>query len=372
MEGCLVIALPAAGWAALVMAVALATRRPGLHLLGADAPRWGGGVAAVVGVALIAGGAALSGPTWPWWTLAAAPLGLVLTASAACLVCRDPDAGYRDHPLEIEGQPDAGALHIPPTRDGLSRPPVVLVHGGGNDRLFGLWHLVDVLTAHGHAVVTAHVAGHGRGGRDRFGLTEARRRLDAVVAAASASANDLPPVVIGQSIGAALTLDLVARARPVAGVASISAPADGLDVSSVAAVELLALLRPPIYRALRHGNTFEVLPAAGRFKRGAFPVRVGRGESYVAAFDRVVREMALPARLAASRTPARVLLVHGGRDGVIPLQQLDVLAGALADRAEVARFPRASHMDPLFDEAVIERLLRWLGDVAPAYTGPPR
>jgi len=363
VNGILIAALPTAGWALLVVALALGTRRPGLHPLGARAPRWWGGIAALAGVASLVVGAVLTGPGWAAWTALGAPLGLALTAFASCLVRRDPDAAYvaAARSMEVPDHPDAGALFLASAAGDDRLPTVVLVHGGGNDRLFGLWHLVDVLRAEGYPVVTAHVAGHGRGGRDPFGLAEARSRLDAVVAAAASAAAGLPPVVIGQSIGAALALDLVARSRPVAGVAAVSAPADGLDVGSVAARELLALLRPPIYRALRHGNTYEVLPAAGRFKRRAFPVRTRGGESYVAAFDRVVREMALPARLAACRTGARLLLVHGGRDGVIPARQLALLGDALGERAEVALFPAASHMDPLFDDAVIQRLSTWLG-----------
>jgi len=311
----------------------------------------------------------------PGITLLLALAGAAAATVAACYLHRDPERRYRPpgavglraEAIPIPDQADAGALLLTPDpgvagADG--RCMVVFSHGGGNDRVFGMWYLADRLLAAGHTVLAAHVAGHGRGGTDVLSLPAARARIDALVAEATCRADGAPVAVVGQSLGAAVALDQLAREHAPGAVVAVSAPADGLGVGARLACEALALLRPPAYRALRYGNPYAILPAAGRFKRRLFPVRVPPGEPYLATFDRVVREMELPARLAEA-TSGRALLVHGGLDGVIPAQQAHLLADALGDRADLAVFNRATHLDPLLDPAIVDRILGWLRGLAP-------
>lgn len=261
--------------------------------------------------------------------------------------------------IELPDQPDAGALAVRGRANGASpRATVLLVHGGGNDRLFGLWTTIDVLIDAGFRVVTFHLAGHGVGGEDRFSLQAARERLDAVVA--DCRRRDEPVILLGQSMGAALSLDLVARDGDVDGVVSVSAPCD-LSVGPRVAAEALGLTRPWIYRALAHGSVYEVLPAAGSFRRGRYPVRVEPGRSYLDEFARAVARMELLPRLAGPlqrRYP--VLVVHGDGDGVIPVDQGRRIASALGERADLRTYPRVTHLDPLFTPAVVRDILGWL------------
>ncbi len=261
--------------------------------------------------------------------------------------------------LELPDQPDAGALAVRAHDGGAApRATVLLVHGGGNDRLFGLWTMIDVLTGAGYRVVTFHLAGHGVGGRDLFSLASARARLDAVVAACRAG--DEPLLVLGQSLGAALSLDLVAREGDVDGVIAVSAPCD-LSVGPRVAAEALGLTRPWIYRALAHGSVYEVLPAAGRFRRGRYPVRVPAGRSYLDEFARAVADMGLLDGLANGlQCSYPVLVLHGDGDGVIPVDQARRIAAALGDRADLRTYPRVTHLDPLFTPAVVRDILGWL------------
>jgi alpha-beta hydrolase superfamily lysophospholipase len=261
--------------------------------------------------------------------------------------------GRRSSPLVIEGQPDAGGLCIEGADP--ARGTVLLVHGGGNDRLFGLWTVIDELNRAGLRVVTFHQAGHGVGGQDLFSLRAARDRLDGAVHACRGL--DGPLVVLGQSLGAALSMDLVARDGDVDAVVAVSAPCD-LSVGPRVAAEALGLLRPWIYRALTHGSVYEVLPAAGAFRRGRYPVRVPQGCSYLAEFARAVAGMELEARLASElRCSYPVTVVHGAGDGVIPAQQAGRIAGALGDRADLRVYPRVTHLDPLFTPAVVRDIL---------------
>ena len=349
-----------AGWFLAVQAVGLLARLPGLHVLPQAAPRvLGLGFAGAAAVCWWYGGAR-------WLVPLLAPVGILAAAALACGIPRRPDRGYLPptargaEEVAIEGHPDAAALFLrPEPADGPLRTVVVLAHGGGNDRLFGLWLVIDELRAAGHGVLTGHLAGHGVGGSDLFDLEAGRARLDALVVEAQSRAGGAPVVVLGQSVGASLALDMVARGNAPDSLVTVSAAADGLDVGAGSASELLGLCRPAIYRALAYGNTYEVLPAVGRFKRRAFPVRVDGARSYHRALDQAIRQMELPAHLAgAPQCP--ILLIHGTLDGVIRARHARVLDSSLGGQATLALLRGATHMDPLFDPRAIRRILGWL------------
>lgn len=349
-----------AGWLLVVQALGLLAGLPGFHLLPRAAPR-------VLGLGFAGGGIACWWIAGVWWLVpVCAPVGILGAAALACALPRRPDRAYTPpsargaEEVEIPGHPDAGALFLlPEPADRLPRSVVVLSHGGGNDRLFGLWLAIDTLRRAGHGVLTAHLAGHGVGGSDRFDLEAGRARLDALLAEARSRAGGAPVVILGQSVGASLALDAAVRDGGPDGVVAVSAAADGLDVGAGSIRELLGLCRPSIYRALAYGNTYEVLPAVGRFKRRGFPVRVDDPRAYILAFDRAIREMALPVRLGdAGANP--ILLIHGTLDGVIGVRHARVLDAALGGRATLELLRGATHMDPLFDRRAIRCILGWL------------
>jgi alpha-beta hydrolase superfamily lysophospholipase len=305
--------------------------------------------------------------------LACAPLGALLTVLLATLAERrperrwlteaegvHPEQSFRAEPLCLPGHSDAGALLLQPCAPSPPRAVVVVLHGGGNDRLFGMSFLFERLIAQGYAVVTAHLPGHGRGATDSFTLESCRSRVDQLSEQARRRLPAARLVLLGQSLGGALALDHVARDCRVDAVVVVSTPA-ALRLSSRLGRELAALLRPSLYRALAYANAAEALPAAGRFKRDAYPVRLEAGPSYVEAFARAVDSMDLLGRLPRQAPcPLPVLLVHGGRDGVVPPADSRRLAAALGGRAEARIFDGVTHLDPLLDRTVVAEIVRWI------------
>jgi pimeloyl-ACP methyl ester carboxylesterase len=268
-------------------------------------------------------------------------------------------AGHRCQPIHLTGEGDAHALALLPRITG-DRPAVLIAHGGGNDRLYGLWYLVERLLGQGYAILTAHLPGHGPAGRDHFGTAAARRRLDAmVVAAANLPGVSGPPYVIGQSMGGALSLDLALRRSAVRGVALVSAPvALNLDLRLLR--EFPALLRRPFRRAYGYAGIWGALPAGGPFKRGDFPIRLAQAGSYVSAFAALLAELDLLARCQAGGPGVPCLILHGRQDGIVPVANAWQLKDVIGEAAELLVLDRICHLDPLLDEGGVSAILAWL------------
>jgi len=368
--------LAAAGWCLTVQALGLALGLPGLHALPRQTPRWLGAPVALAAAVCWAWAVVSSlGWSWAWVLPAALPAGAAAGVGLCLLVPRRPErpflpgggaVSWTSDEVRLQGDADAGALHLSPAEAGAGAA-VVLVHGGGNDRLYGLWHLAEVLLTRGHHVFVAHLAGHGRGGSDPFTLERCRRRLDALISAARERAAHRPLVLLGQSLGGALCLDRLARGpEGIDSVVTVSAPHE-LEQGALAAAKLRGLLSGSIYSALAFGNPWEVLPAGGGFKRGAFPVRLPAAgpASYVEAFVEAVAEMKLLDRLDGLGGACPVLLAHGARDGVIHCEQARQLAEVLGCGAELWVFPRVTHLDPLFDAQLVQQVVGWVDAVEP-------
>lgn len=293
---------------------------------------------------------------------------VIAALSASHRLC--PDARYlpgAERKAESLPLPDGGeALFLPAAR--APRAVVVVVHGTGNDRLFGLWRFLDGAHDARLAVLTANLPGHGVGGTDSFTLDACRRRLDALASVARTRSRGAPVVLVGQSLGAALVLDAWARGLPVDGAVSVSAPLE-VRVGAGLLRELGALAHAAVWSTLRYGTLAEVLPAAGSFRRSEFPVRVTEPGSYVDAVARAAAAMALPERLRDKPRTANappILLVHGRDDGVVPFAQAEVLATALGDRASLLFPSGIHHLDPLFDERTLAAILDWISALGAA------
>jgi pimeloyl-ACP methyl ester carboxylesterase len=271
--------------------------------------------------------------------------------------------GVDVQPLALPDAPDAAALVLKP-KTGICRQTVVISHGGGNDRLYGLWYLVEHLLERGYAIVTGHQPGHGRGGRDHFTLSAARQRLDALVGAArDVGAMGRPPLVIGQSMGGALALDFVLRTGAVSRVALVSTPV-ALNLDLRLLWEFPALLQPSFRRAYRYAGLWGALPAGGPFKRRDFPVRVPGGGSYIRAFAELLQDLHLLDRCRPSGLAAPTLILHGRRDGIIPVENAWRLQEAIGDKAELRIIDDACHLDPLLHTGAVGLLLDWLDGAA--------
>jgi len=261
-------------------------------------------------------------------------------------------------PLELPADPGSGAVLL--SRDRETRACVVIAHGGGNHRFFGLHYLVRTLLDNGFDALTAHLAGHGRGGVDTFTLDNARARLDALVACARE--RERVVVVLGQSLGGSLALDQLARGSGGDAVVSVSAPTS-LDSDLRLGLELGCLLKPAVYRQIRYAGLLGALPAYRGFRRRAFPVRTPDSLHYLDAFASAVDSMALPERLNTAEDPPPVLIVHGERDGVVPCAQAGALAGALGSTTQRCLEPGVHHLDPLLNRRVVARIVHWLQEL---------
>jgi len=265
-------------------------------------------------------------------------------------------------PLDIVGHQDARALLFAKPHEeatGETQQLAILAHGGGNDRVFGLGYAIEALMQAGFGVLTAHMAGHGQGGTDHFSVEGMRSRLDALVDQARALARGGPVVILGQSMGGAFALDQALRGCAGDKVVAVSAPVS-LDHQMRLGLELGCLLRPAVYRMLRYAGPYAALPAYRGFKRALFPVRVPEGVHYLTAFSRALEELDLVLRLAeAGQGLPSILVVHGAQDGVVPVEQARLLAGA-SGHAELFVARGVHHLDPLVNRNVVRTLLDWL------------
>lgn len=63
---------------------------------------------------------------------------------------------------------------------------------------------------------------------------------------------------------------------------------------------------------------------------------------------------------AVPSTVCPLLVVHGTRDGVIPVRQAKALGEALGNRAKLKVFSALTHLDLLLTPAVIETIVGWV------------
>jgi len=265
--------------------------------------------------------------------------------------------------IALAGHSDARAVLVSPAEP---RGTVVLYHGGGNDRWFGFGYLTDKLVGAGFSVLTGHMAGHGAGGSDLFDVEAGRRRVDALLQAARGEI-----VVLGQSMGGALALDQRARGVHAGRIVTVSAPLC-LRQPTKLLLELEVVGGAAMWRAIRWGGLAGALPAYRGFRRASFPVRLAGGKHYLDAFAEALEELDLESRLCATASAAAhgggpglratrdCLVVHGERDGVVPVEQAHRIARALGPCAELCVVPGVHHLDPLLDRDAVSGIVRWV------------
>lgn len=233
---------------------------------------------------------------------------------------------------------------------------VVIVHGGGSDRFYGLWYLIAFLLDRGHAVMTANLPGHGVGGKDHFTLRAARHRLDQMIAAVSAEEESSRVVLLGQSIGASLALDAVLRGAVVRAVVAVS-PIVQLRVRWAMLGEFGAVGKD-VARALEFDRFESIIPAIGLFGRKRFPVRIAGSGSYVDEFAGAIRALRLVSRLKRGKCVPPLLIVHGERDGIVPVSQAQCLGRAVG--VVPLLVSEGHHLDLLWNGSAVKRIERWI------------
>jgi pimeloyl-ACP methyl ester carboxylesterase len=188
------------------------------------------------------------------------------------------------------------------------RTPIVFVHGVRTSS--AIWaHQVRAMERSGHTCVAVDLPGHGTRSHERFTLAGALAAIDEAV-----DSMDVPPLVVGLSLGGYSTLAYAARHQhKVAGVllAGCSTEIRGKPVH--------------VYRAVAHHVSRALRPSGGTWHVVTDMLAAMRGHSSLADLRRL-------------HTP--VWLVNGRRD-VLRLEERRYLAARPGTRLTVV--PRAGH-----------------------------
>jgi pimeloyl-ACP methyl ester carboxylesterase len=264
---------------------------------------------------------------------------------------------FRSHDLRTGGR----TLHVYDRRGLGGGPPVLLVHGmGGNAASFV--YLARALVRLCRRVSAVELAGHGRSkllpGEPPGTMIEAGQTV-----AAALSEIEAPAVLIGSSLGGALSLYTAAampeRVRGVIGLNPGGAPLNGAD-------------REAVLHAFRGGSAAAALEMNRRLYRK--PPRTGWlfarsfGKHWASPAVQQLRSEIraglpgiAPEVLGAIRQP--VLILWGRHDGVLPISSVDYFRAHLPN-ASVELVENAGHLPmlerPRFVARRIERFLREL------------
>jgi alpha-beta hydrolase superfamily lysophospholipase len=201
-----------------------------------------------------------------------------------------------------------------------ARAAVVLVHGlAANKDDLRVVALAEELSALGFEVLAYDSRGHGQsGGLCTLGHLE---RFDVAAAADSVRSRGVPIVVVGASMGAVATLAYAATAPDIAGVVAVSSPAEWRLPFRPRSVLTATLART---KAGRH------------FAHRKMNVRIAPWSSPE------------PPRALLDRVECPLVIVHGGRDPIIPISHGLESALQADERRSIAVVP---HMGHAFDPA---------------------
>ncbi|MBV8303296.1 MAG: alpha/beta fold hydrolase [Acidimicrobiia bacterium] len=199
---------------------------------------------------------------------------------------------------------------------GEPRASVVLVHGLAATK--DNPELVAVATAladRGFEVLTYDARGHGEsGGICTLGDLE---RYDVAAAVARAELSGLPVVVVGASMGGIAVLRHAADDPSLAGVVTVSSPADWRLHGSPGTILLAGMIRTRLGRA---------------FAARLFRVRLSPHWTYPES-----------PRALAGRVTSPLAVVHGERDHFIPTREATGLFSASGGERRLFLVPRMGH-----------------------------
>lgn len=192
-------------------------------------------------------------------------------------------------------------------------PRGLVVHAHGNaGNLSRHWRGSAGLTDHGFEVLAFDYRGFGRSGGE-VTRAAAREDLRTALAAARRLSPDRPVHVLGQSIGAALSLEVLAEERGRAGVASLVV--DG-PFDSWAGIAALHLSGDGTLRAPLDGLLSALLRRSGRD----------------------------PVEAAADLGGLPLLVVYGTADRICPPDMARAVLAAAGERARAMPLPGAPHV----------------------------
>ncbi|HET7274933.1 MAG TPA: alpha/beta hydrolase [Longimicrobiaceae bacterium] len=247
---------------------------------------------------------------------------------------------------------------------------VLLVHGAGNDALFGMVGLAKRLISRNFQVITFDLDGHGRDSGSRFSGTtiggavaEAVRRLP--------TDREVPLHAVGISLGGALLLHTLAKAGCGISSAILMVAPLRIEFSRAAfAAELRPRLLRTLWRERAHYGLAGLVPSFGPFKRATYPLRfapsevVGTGAfGYIEVLDRTLASLDLEEAARTNTVPT--LLIYGDADRIVPIEQGKRLE-RLIPSARLLSISGGTHLTtPLAAEAV-SSALEWIDDHAVA------
>jgi carboxylesterase len=231
------------------------------------------------------------------------------------------------------------------------KPGIVVLHGlGGSPASVG--PVRDALDAAGFDVTAPLLPGHGSAPEALVGVTWEDLR-GAVIAAVDATTQRRgATVLVGQSIGATLALDVAARRADVVGLALVNARSHATDPDAIEFVEGL-IARGKVLQ--RQGPADLHDPEAVDVAYDALPHRTLIEADRGAAFARDA--------LGVITVPA--LVVSSDHDAVIDPSDSDAIAGGLAGAVRRVRLARGGHAAALDvdRDVLVAALLGWLAEL---------
>lgn len=222
-------------------------------------------------------------------------------------------------------------------------PAVVLVHGW-NGRGAQLGALVEPLVKSGHEVVWFDAPGHGRASGWRASLLDFADATDAVVDAVRPMFGPVRAIVAHSMGGAAVTYAMHRRLRePTTRIER------GLRTHRSAS-ERFVFVAPPI-------DVRDFVRGFVRFMGGGPDLERSLRSRIETRFGVALEELYAPS--LAREMDAPLLVIHDENDKEVPLERGRLLANAWPE-AELAVTSGLGHMRILRDEAVINRIVRFI------------
>ena len=278
--------------------------------------------------------------------------------------CQEQNVTYFNHGFSRDksaGYVDAILLRPKIENKGL----IVFAHGTGNDLLYSQISLFKAILSAGYAVFTFDLDGHGVYSSTTFDPGAICSCLRRSVEIATSAAPDLKIHLVGHSLGGALTMDYLANSPvSIESATLISVPLYIPQAIGPLIGEFASIKSKSIYQQISHYGLWKLLPAFGRFKRHAYPIRLARTRkpssaalSYIGEVTKAFEGMDLVN--AAANVDVPTLLIYGTSDKIAPLQHGEKLFESLA-HCELYVIPNETHFTTILSRECETKVISWL------------
>lgn len=261
---------------------------------------------------------------------------------------------YPDRKIERIDIPGAygmvPALHIVPR--GGARVAVCVAHGSGCDKTFYAWRLVDALVGQGFAVLLIDLDGHGESPRPQA--------YPDIVESVAGPARWLRErykqvILLGMSLGAAVTARAVAEGAPCDALALWAAPPrlrlSMVEYRRTRLIEAQRTMRPTLLHLFRDGTVYHVARA---WQTNGIRAQIGTWDLFD-ALDLLGSLGRVGVR--ADRPP--LLLIYAGRDAVLHPGSAAEVRSATAGWATYHEITGASHVSLPLEPATMRITCEW-------------